>query len=449
VTSAEPAEESLTGSEAVIAERGRRGWTAATTSADGVRTEVDPLIDGVALPRTRPLVDAPSGTLGARFYVLIAISGVTFGMTYVQAVSVAHALGAGTVLAGVLVSLMAVTMFGMDLVGARFVPRLEGRFGLSASLVIYGVGNLLVGFGRSLWMMAAGRLFEGIGVAVFMTLGVQLVIRLSEPHRRGHAIGAFNAAWFLGIAVGPAFGGWLATLSGRPGAQLAFIGCGVISCLTAVLLRTTMHRYPSPLRPEFALPRLRSVRGGRLWSAVTLGGLGEAMRDGIQMVLIPLAAMQLGMSPLATGVAIGALTVVDVISMQLSGRATDRFGRAPVLIIASISGIGVLLVSPVAQAPLALIVLCVLMGPSQAAIWVVPPAMVSDLAEDREAAVCAYRLATDVAFGCGATGAAVIGSALGGTAGLAASAAGFVLAVALTLVVGETNPRTQRRLRAA
>ena len=381
--------------------------------------------------------------------MLVAISGVTFGMTYVQAVGVAHALGASTVLAGVLVSMMAVTMFGMDLVGARFVPRLEGRFGLSASMVIYGVGNLLVGFGRSLWMMAAGRLFEGIGVAVFMTLGVQLVIRLSEPHRRGRAIGTFNAAWFLGIAAGPPFGGWLATLSARPGAQLAFIGCGVISCLTAILLRTTMHRYPSPLRPEFALPRLRSVHGGRLWSAVTLGGLGEAMRDGIQMVLIPLAATQLGMSPLAAGVAIGALTVADVISMQLSGRASDRFGRAPVLIIASLSGIAVLLVSPAVQVPVALVVLCVLMGPSQAAIWVVPPAMVSDLAEDREAAVCAYRLATDVAFGCGATGAAVIGSALGGTAGLAAAAGGFVVAIVLTLVVGETNPLTARRSRTA
>jgi MFS family permease len=222
----------------------------------------------------------------------------------------------------------------------------------------------------------------------------------------------------------------------------------VISCLTAVLFRTAMNRYPSPLRPQLALPSLRNVRGGRLWAAVTLGGLGEALRDGIQMVLIPLAATGLGMSSFGAGIALGALTVTDVVCMQISGRATDRFGRAPVLLLASLTGVVALALSPAVSAPLALIALCMLMGPSQAAIWVVPPAMVSDLSEDHEAAVCVYRLAADIAFGFGATGAAALGSVFGGANALAVSAAGFAVAIVLTVVVGESNPRRDRPGRA-
>lgn len=391
--------------------------------------------------------DLPAGSLGARFFVLIAISGVTFGMTFVQTVPVARDLGASTLVAGVLVSLMAPTMLLTDLFGARFVPRLEGRFGLAASLVAYGLGALACGLAPNLWLMGLGRLLEGAGCAAFMTCGVQLVVRLSEPHRRGHAIGTFNAAWYLGIAVGPPIGGWLSALPTHWGAQLAFIVCGGISILTALLFRTTMHRYPSELRPEFALPPLGHVRGRRVWSAVTLGGLGEAMRDGIQMVLVPLAAIQLGMSSFGAGLAIGALSVTDVLSMRIFGRATDRYGRASVLIFASLSGIAVLLVAPLLTAPWALVVLCALMGPSQASIWVVPPAMVSDLSEDREAAIAVYRVAADIAFGFGAMGAAALGSALNGKDGLAASAGGFALAIVLTLLVGESNPHRTRARR--
>jgi hypothetical protein len=119
-----------------------------------------------------------------------------------------------------------------------------------------------------------------------------------------------------------------------------------------------------------------------------------------------------------------------------------------VLLLGSVSGIAVLLAAPALTAAWALILLCALMGPSQAAIWVVPPAMIGDLAEDREAGLSAYRLASDAAFCFGATALAAVGSALGGRNALAMSAVGFVVAIALGAVVGESNPHRRRSARA-
>src|SRR5258708_5249719 len=105
--------------------------------------------------------------------------------------------------------------------------------------------------------MACGRLIEGVGCAMFMPGGVHLVTRLSPPHARGRAIGAFNAAWFAGIAVGPPLGGWLTDVgTGHLGTRLAFYGCAVLSLFTAVAVQSTMSTYPNPLRPQCAVRRL-------------------------------------------------------------------------------------------------------------------------------------------------------------------------------------------------
>jgi MFS family permease len=79
------------------------------------------------------------------------------------------------------------------------------------------------------------------------------------------------------------------------------------------------------------------------------------------------------------------------------------------------------------------------MGPSQGAMWVIPPAMVSDLGRDRETALCAYRLATDLAMAVGATSAGVLAADLGAEAGLRACALAFVMAIGLTLAAGDSH----------
>jgi MFS family permease len=81
---------------------------------------------------------------------------------------------------------------------------------------------------------------------MFMTGGVQLVARLSPPHARGRAIGAFNAAWFAGIGVGPPLGGWLTDIgTGHLGTRLAFYGCAVLSLHRLLPLSSLpLHTFP-------------------------------------------------------------------------------------------------------------------------------------------------------------------------------------------------------------
>lgn len=399
-----------------------------------------------AKTESAPGVVSPDTTVNriARLHAVSAISGIAFGLTAPLTVVYASALGANGFLAGVAVSSVSLVVLFIDLFGTRWTPRLEPRRALAFALVFFGVGSLISAAAPNLSVMIGARCLQGVGMALFQGAGPQLAVRLRPAGQEARALGQFQAAWFAGIALGPLIGGTIAVIgSHEAGLRLAFGVCGIVSFAAAIFVLALLPAIPSSLAPEIGLPRLRPMAGGRQLNALTIGGFGQAIRSGIALTLLPLAATeQYGLAGLGLGLALSILAITDVSSMHVGGHLADRFGRLPVLLTGLLIGIPALLLTSIGHAGWTFFLLCLLLGIPVGVSWVVPSAMAVDLAGEVEVGLASYRIAADIGMGAGGvlTGALISGMGISST--LVVVAVGLLLPVALAARVRETNVRT-------
>jgi DHA1 family inner membrane transport protein len=335
---------------------------------------------------------------GRRFFVVMALCGIGLGMTAPITVLYAGSLGAGAGVAGLVWAALAVSLLIVDVLGTTIVPRIDGRRMVVGAMTTFGVGALVSAVAPNLAVLIASRMIQGLGAAVFLGGSLQLVVRMAPPTARGRAIGALNAALFAGIATGPLVGGSIATLgSGQFGYRLACFVSAIVCVATAVLARLSLPAIPSPLRPQFSLPRRpRSLPGLRVWPPLVLGMVGQGLRSGVVFIVVPLLGTQhLGLGAASVGVAMSALALVDIVTMRSSGRLADRVGRRPVLVGALVVGAATCALIPWVSGLVGYVVWCAAFGTCTGVAAIVPAAMLLDVTGDTEAAVAALRIASD------------------------------------------------------
>jgi MFS family permease len=390
-----------------------------------------------------------------RFHAVVAVTGVAFGMTFPFVPLLAEQLGAGAALAGLITAANAPAVLAIDVFGTGVVPHIGGRAVLVAGLTAFGLGSALAACPFGLGVLVVSRLLEGVGLALFMSGALYLVVRTQEPSRRARALGSFNAHWFLGMTVGPMLGGLIAeTATGADGYRRTFAVCAAVSFASALLAAVALEPYPSGGRRQLQLPDLTCLRHRRLAGAVALGGFGEAVRDALAGILLPLAAVSAGLGNAQVGIVLTVLAVADVVSMQLSGHLADRYGRSRPLVVTLVVGAVFSWCAAAANSTADLLVVAAALGLCLGSAWVIPPVMVVDIAagatghEDTRPAIAAYRICADLGMFVGLFGSGVI-------IGVTGPARAFLLfgvlllgGAALARRVGETL-RADRLLAAA
>ena len=81
------------------------------------------------------------------------------------------------------------------------------------------------------------RAYHGISIAAFTTGYSALVVDLSPPKQKGELIGYMSLAIPIGMAIGPAVGGYLQAYTGYPILFLICVGCGLLSFTFACNIR--------------------------------------------------------------------------------------------------------------------------------------------------------------------------------------------------------------------
>lgn len=374
---------------------------------------------------------------------MVTTTGVAFGMTYPFVPLLARALGASPWAIGFIGAANVPAMLLVDGLGTRAIARLDSKHVLISALVSFGIGSAMATSAPDLWVLLASRLFEGAGIALFMTGGIHLVTRHAAEHARGRAIGTFNACWFLGAAAGPLLGGLLTVLlDGTSGVRLVFGACAAVSVACAALIAVALPSYPGIGAPRISLPPLRSLGGDRrLLRAIALGGHAEAVRDGFMMVVLPLAAVTAGLTDLSVGVALTAMALADVVSMHVSGYVADRYGRVRPLCITLVVAACVALAGTRVDDLAGFWILATALGAALGTAWVVPPTMVLDLADDHEAAITGYRLSSDIGLFVGVSGSGALLEVFGPRGVFSVLAVVLLAGGALAASVGETRAR--------
>ncbi len=124
-----------------------------------------------------------------------------------------------------------------NLLARRFKPRV--LIALGATLV--GAVACLLPFMHSVPLLFLGQLFSGLGNGLQISLLLALCTQTVAPDRKVSAMGFFQAAYAVGMVIGPTLLGYLADLFGL---QTGFVVVGLISMASAVLALIVLANQP-------------------------------------------------------------------------------------------------------------------------------------------------------------------------------------------------------------
>jgi MFS family permease len=174
---------------------------------------------------------------------------------------------------GLIIGSFAIGLLATRSVIGKLIDRRGRKLVLLIGTVVVATAPLGYLTATAVPVLMAIRVFHGVSIAAFTTAHSTLVVDLAPPKQRGEIIGLMSLANPLGIAIGPAIGGYL-QVSGRY-SEIFWISIifGTIASIFACQLRESRIQVEplanrSDLEPQAPVPKLS------IWQIITNPALG-------------------------------------------------------------------------------------------------------------------------------------------------------------------------------
>ncbi|BDP42549.1 MFS transporter [Deinococcus aetherius] len=204
----------------------------------------------------------------------------------------------------------------LGIVGERF----DRRYAAALGPLVTGLGLTLMGFVPWFGALVLLVAVSGFGSGFFHPAGAAYVALNSPPEKRGLWASLFSAGGTAGMALGPVFAG--VGLTNLP--WFALIGAGLAALTFAVTPsgRATGRRVGLA---EYA----RIFRGPlvALWAMAVLRSLASMGYN----AMLPFILLGRGFGAREVGITLAVYAVASALGGIVGGRASDRYGRVPVL----------------------------------------------------------------------------------------------------------------------
>ena len=321
---------------------------------------------------------------------------------------------------GLLASLLSLAMGAVELEVGRIAAVLGRRRTLLAGLALHGIALLWAVEARA--AAAIGLALAAVGAAR-ATMWTPLMAGVAEDaaaHARGRAFGTFWSVTSVGFLVGPAVGGFVASLHGDRAAF--YLGTALSLAAMPVVLAIT-----NPGRPAAAAPRIRPaevLRDRAFLRLCTANHLHYAV-SAIWSTFLPLYAATQGLSVLVIGEVFAVQGLTYALCQFPTGRLADRMGPERLIAPAVIGRAAVSLLVPLLHAPGAFLIAGAVYGLLGGIVPVSFTTLIARIT-DREhytSAMGVYNSSGDLGF--------FVGPLLGGAAALFGLPAPFLLCAAL------------------
>ena len=166
--------------------------------------------------------------LNSRYIMLLIvnlITSVSFSMVYTTMSSYVTGLGVSVAIAGVVTGAFNISSMVIRPVSGLISDRVNRKWLLVISAI--GMGVVIFGYAvvKDSTALIALRILHGIIFALNTTVNMAIIPGIVPQNQIGEAISYFGLSQSLAMAIGPAFGLWLAGLGGYP---LTFIMAAVL-----------------------------------------------------------------------------------------------------------------------------------------------------------------------------------------------------------------------------
>jgi DHA1 family multidrug resistance protein-like MFS transporter len=264
----------------------------------------------------------------------------------------AESFGVSTALIGLLISIFGFARLVADVPTGYLSERIGRRALVIGGPLIVALGSVLSGLARSFPELLAYRFLSGIGSAIFTTVGTTIVADISTAANRGRFMGYYQGALLLGVSVGPAIGGLVAEPWGLRAPFFVSAAFTLLSAVVALAVVPETRWHPQPdghgraghgtMSLQAMLPFLKDP-AFLLISLILFGTF--LSRTGSQNAIIPLLGYhQVGLSEAQVGLALTALSLLNLLALPLAGSMADRFGRKATIVPGVLlTGLGLIL----------------------------------------------------------------------------------------------------------
>jgi MFS family permease len=246
---------------------------------------------------------------------------------------------------------------------------------IGVGVTLWSIATLFTGLARNYWQLFAARAVLGVGEAGYFPAGTSLLADYFPKATRARAMAIWNAGAALGIAVGFAGGGVIASLYGWRLAYYLTAVPGLICAILAFRLREPIRGAAEPAGPPLrqvedvswsrliGLLRIRTLRASIIAETLLYFVIG-----GIGIWLPTLIQRRFGLGVGSAAVLAGGVLVVGALTGTLVGgwigdRLNARNPRGNLVVcIAGFAGGGVMVVIALAAPSLASFVPAFLLG---------------------------------------------------------------------------------------
>ncbi len=296
------------------------------------------------------------------------------------------------------------------------------------SLVCFVCG-LLYPYLLTVWGFLMLRLVHGFSTGTKPTATAAYVTDVVPAQRRGEAMGTLGIFTATGMSIGPAIGSWLAE---RYSLNTMFYTSSGFALLSILILMRMPETLPVKQRFRFGLLRLTraelfNTQATRPFVVTLLQSFGS----GVVLTVVPALGTSVGLTN--KGLFFTVYTVASLAIRLVLSRASDRYGRVPVLTISTVVLAFSLLLLTITTSQLMYFAAAIIYGLAWGMNSPTVQAWTADLSDDatRGRAMATMYIALEAGIGLGAVLAGWLFNTL--SWGIQAS---FGLASLLTLVAG-------------
>ncbi|QJT09675.1 MFS transporter [Oceanidesulfovibrio marinus] len=337
--------------------------------------------------------------------------------------------------AGWLSSFFAISYMACQYPAGRMADTFGYRRVLACGFLLMAAAAWVFSEADTTMALYAGRFLQGAGEAPVWASAPALLGSL-YPDNRGRAMGFYNAAFHLGLMLGPIAGALQAAhIAGSPFAAFAWL------CLAAVVLVLVTVRTAASPRLESGKTHDTPAAVRSLWPLACCLPLSGAVYGLITSSIPVYLTAARGFSQSRLGVFLFCLFSGIAAAQCLAGRLSDRYGRRPFM-VGGLLGIAAGLVGLLSGSQPLLPASTILLGLSMGAFAVSSMALVNEtVAEGRQATVSGYYY---LVWGSGYFAGPLLANSVGLESGSLVLAAGLLAAAAI-LFHPSAKPGTVRQ----
>lgn len=254
------------------------------------------------------------------------------------------------------------------------------RTPLLVALFIFATAPWLYLLVQEVWQLTLVRFYHGFATAIFGTVA-NAAIAARYPQQRATRLSQFSSITLLGRSAAPFLGGALIALTHYEGVYLTCAISGGLALAVGMLHPAEKAATPRPTQasPTSVRRQLFISLQHPLMRAAALTEAVQFFAFGALEAFLTVYAASLGIPVAGIGVLLGAQLVAIIFLKPLSGRISDRHGRAPVILGGLLIGALSTACLPWAEEFLTLMAVSLGLGLGYAAVTSSTAALIGDL----------------------------------------------------------------------